>query len=101
MTAEHDQSGDCPEDLESVEEEETGETITNMAFPNVLAALQSHRNAGMMALLQPPVKRRVKALKKLQLEATNIEAKFFKEVHDLECKYHKLYVPLTRSVILL
>ncbi|KAI4463900.1 testis-specific y-encoded protein [Holotrichia oblita] len=44
--------------------------------------------------LPAPVKRRIKALKKLQLEATNVEAKFFEEVHDLECKYHKLYSPL-------
>ncbi|KAJ8984555.1 hypothetical protein NQ317_006841 [Molorchus minor] len=96
MATEHDQSGDCPDDLESVEEEETGQEIANkiLEFPNVLAAIQSQRNAEMLALLPPAVKRRIKALKKLQLEATHIEAKFYKEVHDLECKYHKLYVPL-------
>lgn len=44
--------------------------------------------------LPAPAKRRIEALKKLQLEATNVEAKFFEEVHDLECKYHKLYSPL-------
>lgn len=88
--------GDCPDEVESVEEEETGPEIANriLEFPNVLAALQNQRNAEMLALLPAPVKRRIKSLKKLQLEATNIEAKFFKEVHDLECKYHKLYVPL-------
>lgn len=91
--AEH---GDCPDDVESVEEEETGQTIANriLNFPTVLASLQNQRNAEMLALLPDSVKRRIKSLKKLQLETTNIEAKFFKEVNDLECKYHKLYVPL-------
>ena len=40
------------------------------------------------------MKRRLKALKKLQLEATKIEAKFYEEIHALECKYHELYSPL-------
>ena len=44
--------------------------------------------------LPAPVKRRLKALKKLQFEATNIEAKFYEEIHQLEMKYHKLYEPL-------
>lgn len=48
--------------------------------------------------LPAPVKRRIKALKKIQLEATNIEAKFYEEVHLLECKYHKLYTPLYEKV---
>ena len=37
---------------------------------------------------------RIKSLKKIQLEATNIEAKFYEEVHELEVKYHSLYQPL-------
>ncbi|KAL1110485.1 hypothetical protein AAG570_008013 [Ranatra chinensis] len=44
--------------------------------------------------LPPSIKRRLKALKKLQLDATKIEAKFFEEVHELECKYQELYTPL-------
>ena len=44
--------------------------------------------------LPPAVKRRIKSLKKLQLETTKIEAKFYEEVHQLECKYHDLYTPL-------
>ena len=47
-----------------------------------------------MQSLPAPVKRRLKALKKLQLEATKIEAKFYEEIHALECKYHELYSPL-------
>ena len=44
--------------------------------------------------LPAPVKRRLKALKKVQLDATKIEAKFYEEVHQLECKYHEMYKPL-------
>jgi nucleosome assembly protein 1-like 1 len=94
MAAENEQVGDCAEDVESVEEEETGAGNRVLNFPDVLAAMQSQRNAQMLAALPPNVKRRIKALKKLQMEQTNIEAKFFDAVHELECKYHKLYVPL-------
>lgn len=97
MATETGQGEDHPEDLEFVEEEETAQEVVNriLETPNVLEALQNQRTpAEMMALLPASVKRRIKALKKIQLEATNIEAKFFKEVHDLECKYHKLYIPL-------
>ena len=44
------------------------------------------------------VKRRIKALKNIQLKATHIEADFYKEVQALECKYHKLYTPLYEQV---
>lgn len=98
MTTDHDQVGDCPDDLESVEyEEDVTEEGSKLAstLPNSLVeAIKSHQNAEPKAPLPPAVKRRVNALKKLQLETTNIETKFFKEVHDLECKYHRLYVPL-------
>merc|ERR1719147_505723 len=36
----------------------------------------------------------IKALKKIQLEATKIEAQFYEEVHLLECKYHEKFGPL-------
>merc|ERR1719219_1064756 len=51
-------------------------------------------NSGYIASLSAPVKRRLKSLKKIQLEATKIEAKFYEEVHKLECKYHEMYKPL-------
>ncbi len=44
--------------------------------------------------LPAPVKRRLKALKKIQFEATKIEAKFYEEIHALEVKYHQMYTPL-------
>merc|ERR1719228_2687125 len=52
------------------------------------------QSSGYVASLPAPVRRRIKALKKLQMDATNIEAKFYKEIHALECKYHELYTPL-------
>merc|ERR1719230_2179531 len=51
-------------------------------------------NSGYIASLPAPVKRRLKALKRIQLESTKIEAKFYEEVHKLECKYHEMYQPL-------
>ncbi|UYV62734.1 NAP1L1, partial [Cordylochernes scorpioides] len=78
----------------------TSEVMKN---PQVLAAIQSKLGSlvgshsdyiATMHRLPKPVKRRIKALKKLQLEHTNLEAKFYEEVHALECKYAKLYAPL-------
>ncbi|KAJ4451130.1 hypothetical protein ANN_02570 [Periplaneta americana] len=91
--------GDAADEVEEMEEEEeqTGvDGFTNQVLrrPDVLAALQGRLHAEMLEHLPASVKRRIKALKKIQLEATNIEAKFYEEVHLLECKYQKLYVPL-------
>ncbi|PSN38990.1 Nucleosome assembly protein 1-like 4 [Blattella germanica] len=90
--------GDAADDVEEMEEEEeqteVGLTEQVLRRPEVLAALQGRLHAEMLEQLPASVKRRIKALKKLQLEATNIEAKFYEEVHLLECKYHKLYTPL-------
>jgi len=47
-----------------------------------------------MEELPQEVKRRVKALKKIQVDVTKIEAKFYEEMHALECKYLPLYQPL-------
>jgi len=97
---------DDHEDMSS-EEEEAGDAKTNAASllkdPAVLAALQGKlgsmvgHSSGYIQSLPPQVKRRIKSLKKLQLEATKIEAKFYEEVHDLECKYHKLHMPLLQK----
>lgn len=38
-----------------------------------------------------PVLRRVRALKKLQLESLEIEAQFYKEVHELELKFQPIF----------
>lgn len=83
---------------------EDGEDIDNFNViqdPNTLAALQE--KIGQMTIkkmeqdeldLPPEVRRRVNAIKNIQLETTKIEADFFKEVHKLEIEYAKKYDPL-------
>ena len=44
------------------------------------------------------MRRRIKALKKVQYDVIKTEAKFYEEVHELECKYAKLYEPLFERV---
>ncbi|XP_076374198.1 nucleosome assembly protein 1 isoform X2 [Tachypleus tridentatus] len=70
-----------------------------MKNSQILTALQSRLgNIGVspseyVENLPKTVKRRIKALKKLQLECIRLEAKFYEEVHMLECKYADLYTP--------
>lgn len=52
-------------------------------------------------MLPKVVKRRVHALKRLQVQCFNLEAKFYEEVHDLERKYAALYQPLFDKVKLI
>lgn len=94
MATEHDVSGDFSDDVEEVTEDTDGDLAGKMMnFPRLLAAMQN-RSPDFLASLPKSVKRRIKALKKVQLDFGNTEAKFFEEVHALECKYHQLYVPL-------
>uniref|UniRef100_A0A0A9YAS1 Nucleosome assembly protein 1-like 4 n=1 Tax=Lygus hesperus TaxID=30085 RepID=A0A0A9YAS1_LYGHE len=51
----------------------------------------SNHPAQLYKILPPQIRRRIKALKKLQVESVRIEAEFFAEVHKLECKYNQLY----------
>ncbi|XP_048780991.1 nucleosome assembly protein 1-like 1 isoform X4 [Ostrea edulis] len=100
---------DNPEEVEEVEEEEEeevhGDTPAELASqimqnPQVLASLQQRlgsmvgASSGYIQSLPKSVKRRIKALKKWQFEAAKIEADFYKEVHELECKYASKYTPL-------
>uniref|UniRef100_G1KFY2 Nucleosome assembly protein 1 like 1 n=2 Tax=Anolis carolinensis TaxID=28377 RepID=G1KFY2_ANOCA len=97
------------EDVEEVEEEESGEdanskarqlTVQMMQNPQILAALQERLDGlvgtptGYIESLPKVVKRRVNALKNLQVKCAQIEAKFYEEVHELERKYAALYQPL-------
>uniref|UniRef100_W5M0Q0 Nucleosome assembly protein 1-like 4b n=1 Tax=Lepisosteus oculatus TaxID=7918 RepID=W5M0Q0_LEPOC len=71
-----------------------------MQNPQALAALQerldsvSHTPSTIIESLPRSVKRRVNALKQLQVKCAHIEAKFYEEVHELERKYAALYQPL-------
>ncbi|XP_018608246.1 nucleosome assembly protein 1-like 4 isoform X2 [Scleropages formosus] len=68
-----------------------------MEDPQALAALQDsvlHSPATILESLPKSVKRRVNALKQLQVRCAHTEAKFYEEVHELERKYASLYQPL-------
>ncbi|XP_037070853.1 nucleosome assembly protein 1-like 1 [Pollicipes pollicipes] len=89
------------EELEDEEPQDAGDPAAQlMCNPQVLAALQGRLDgmvgspSGYIESLPKVVKRRIKALKNIQLKATHTEAEFYREVHALECKYHKLYTPL-------
>jgi hypothetical protein len=43
--------------------------------------------------VNPEVQKKINALKNVQWEHMKVEAKFFDELHELECKYSKLYEP--------
>lgn len=70
-----------------------------MQNPQALAALQerlenvSRTPSSYIETLPKSVKRRINALKQLQVKCANIEAKFYEEVHELERKYADLYQP--------
>ncbi|KAG7278609.1 hypothetical protein CRUP_013352 [Coryphaenoides rupestris] len=87
------------EEVEEVEEEETGED-ENSKGPQLigcsLMVLRPSTSSSSSCLLSLPkvVKRRVNALKNLQVKCAHIEAKFYEEVHELERKYAALYQPL-------
>uniref|UniRef100_A0A2K6Q5B0 Nucleosome assembly protein 1 like 1 n=1 Tax=Rhinopithecus roxellana TaxID=61622 RepID=A0A2K6Q5B0_RHIRO len=95
------------DDVEELQEEETGEetkikacqlTLQMMQNPQILAALQERLDGlvetptGYIESLLRVVKRRVNTLKNLQV--SRIETKFYEEVHNLERKYAVLYQPL-------
>ncbi|XP_014224525.1 nucleosome assembly protein 1-like 1-B [Trichogramma pretiosum] len=77
-------------DFESVEEDDdkaVKQSKQRQEFLQALADGINHFNVELPA----PVKRRVKALKQLQLKTINLEAEFYEEVHALECKYAQKY----------
>ncbi|OXU21831.1 hypothetical protein TSAR_001013 [Trichomalopsis sarcophagae] len=81
-------------DLDSMEDEdETTKPTKKYTQENLLAALHERLNEFNIEHLPAPVKRRIKALKQLQLKTTHIEAKFYEEVHALECRYYQLCAP--------
>ncbi|XP_072747439.1 nucleosome assembly protein 1-like 1 isoform X2 [Anoplolepis gracilipes] len=83
---------------ESVEDEDdSNRPKSTFRSPEVLDALRNYVPPVLLEQMQSqpiPVKRRIKALKQLQLVTTNIEAKFYEEVHALECEYYKMCAPI-------
>ncbi|KAF9804304.1 hypothetical protein SFRURICE_011919 [Spodoptera frugiperda] len=68
--------------------------LSGITRNEMLAAITNRIHVEAMASLPPNVRRRIRALRTLQKEFVDIEAKFYSEVHALECKYEKLYKPL-------
>uniref|UniRef100_A0A8D8TZ67 Nucleosome assembly protein 1-like 1 n=2 Tax=Cacopsylla melanoneura TaxID=428564 RepID=A0A8D8TZ67_9HEMI len=84
-------------DVDDMDDEEVDRNIAQEVLkrPDILAYLQDQYAArDYIRSLPAPVKKRVKALKKLQSESIKIEAKFYEDVHKLECQYHSKYFPL-------
>ncbi|XP_077285445.1 nucleosome assembly protein 1-like 1-B isoform X2 [Arctopsyche grandis] len=75
-------------EMESTEEEEQVDTVEKIGAPFAFEAKQDG-----MASLPPAVRRKINALKNLQLTVTNLDAQFYTEVHALEVKYMRLYYP--------
>jgi len=63
------------------------------ALKNKLQGLAG-QHANMLETLSPPVRKRVEALREIQSEHDELEAKFFEERAALEAKYQKFYEPL-------
>lgn len=95
------------EEIDATEEDGAGDAAASigiasqlMQSPQILAALQDRLGgmigtpSGYVQSLPKVVKRRLKALKKLQFEMIKIESKFYEEVHELECRYAAKYAPL-------
>lgn len=83
-------------------ETEEIENINAIQDPNTLAALQEKlgnmslkkETDDILAALPLPVRKRINAIKNIQLQTTQIEAEFFEKVHELEVEYAKKYEPL-------
>jgi len=75
-------------------------TADMLKNPAVLNLLQQHlgtivgSSSGYVETLPKSIQRRILALKNLQMESSNIESKFYEEVHELERKYSDLYNPI-------
>lgn len=93
-------SDDQTEEAGGAEEERKELVDQIMKDPQVLASLQQKLHkmighpSGYIESLPKPMKRRLKALKKLQLQFTEMEADFYREVHSLEVKYDKKHQEL-------
>ena len=71
-----------------------------MKNPQLLAAVQAQLNGlvgegtGYIEALPKCVRRRINALKNIQVEFAKVEGKFYEEAHLLEMKYAELFKPL-------
>lgn len=95
---------------ENEEVEEIDATSANNVLamhPELVAAVQAKLNGlvgtdtGFIEFHPECVKRRINALKNIQVKCAELEGKFYEEAHQLEMKYAELFKPLydTRSNI--
>ncbi|XP_012287265.1 nucleosome assembly protein 1-like 1 [Orussus abietinus] len=91
MTTDPERAGDNS-DMDSAGEELPDLSVIRRS--EILTPLHESSYTQKMKNYSSTVKRRLKALKQLQLMTTNIEAKFYEEVHALECTYYKMCAPL-------
>ncbi|CAK8676926.1 unnamed protein product [Clavelina lepadiformis] len=97
---EHEEKVESIEEVSNTMPSASQITSEMMQNPQVLAALQHRLDSivgtpsGYIDSLPKPIKRRVNALKNIQVKSMKIEAKFYEEVHELERKYGDLYQPL-------
>lgn len=77
--------------------QKTGEKLLQdpLALAAALKEAQERESPNFVVNLPPLVRRRVNALKKLQLDAVQIETEFYRKVHDLECDYADKFTSLT------
>lgn len=68
--------------------------------PQIVAAVQAKLNGligqptGFIETLPECIKKRINALKNIQVECAQLEGKFYEEAHQLEMKYAELFKPL-------
>ena len=60
---------------------------------DLIQAQNGGAGGGVSFTADPVLQKKVNALKNIQLDMVRVEAKFYDELHELECKYSKLYEP--------
>lgn len=87
------------EEVEGADDSSTNAELNKalMKNPQILAAVQDHlmvqSPADYIKSLPKSVRRRLKALKRLQADANKVESQFYEEVHEIERKYMAQYEP--------
>lgn len=89
------------EEMETVDATSAHPTAAELIKnPALVAAIQAKLNglvgapSGFMETLPECIKRRLNALKNIQVECAHLEGKFYEEAHQLEIKYAELFKPL-------
>jgi nucleosome assembly protein 1-like 1 len=68
-----------------------------LALAGLLNEVHARDAIPFLYTLPPAIRRRVNALRKLQLDAIHKESEFYRRVHELECEYAEKHQPLTEK----